>query len=316
MAKTAWLRCRLLEGKDLPAKDLTATVWKSLNPFWGEEITLLLPPGFHSLAIYVLDEDTIGKGGSTGRMGTGVAGPQQCPGRTMSSARCHSATSRSRPSRGVRGGTVGWGTAGPMLPPWGAHAVPSAGIASWLSLAPVSPDQEVQGEIHLELWVPEQGHLWVLCCHLIEARWGDGSSRGCHHHRVLFLVGRRRGGDGDSGGIGFVLPFPHSEGCSLHQVGDISGAKPHVTMPWGKCAAIPAWGQEHRSTRVCPQQNGWLSHHVVALWFQNLGKLRHCPGCPSGFGGADVRASVCERAQGHTRGDTHTRYTHTQLTDG
>nr|XP_026655064.1 rasGAP-activating-like protein 1 [Zonotrichia albicollis] len=75
MAKTAWLRCRVLEGKDSPAKDLsgsrdpyyvvkvvarTATVWKSLNPFWGEEITLLLPPGFHSLAIYVLDEDTIG----------------------------------------------------------------------------------------------------------------------------------------------------------------------------------------------------------------------------------------------------------------
>lgn len=38
----------------------TATVWKSLNPFWGEEITLLLPRGFHSLTIYVLDEDTIG----------------------------------------------------------------------------------------------------------------------------------------------------------------------------------------------------------------------------------------------------------------
>lgn len=38
----------------------TATVWKSLNPFWGEEITLLLPRGFHNLTIYVLDEDTIG----------------------------------------------------------------------------------------------------------------------------------------------------------------------------------------------------------------------------------------------------------------
>lgn len=38
----------------------TATVWKSLNPFWGEEYTLCLPRGFHSLAIYVLDEDTIG----------------------------------------------------------------------------------------------------------------------------------------------------------------------------------------------------------------------------------------------------------------
>uniref|UniRef100_A0A8C8RHE1 RAS protein activator like 1 n=1 Tax=Pelusios castaneus TaxID=367368 RepID=A0A8C8RHE1_9SAUR len=38
----------------------TATVWKNLNPFWGEEYTLHLPMGFHSLAFYVLDEDTIG----------------------------------------------------------------------------------------------------------------------------------------------------------------------------------------------------------------------------------------------------------------
>lgn len=38
----------------------TATVWKSLNPFWGEEYTLRLPHGFRSLAVYVLDEDTIG----------------------------------------------------------------------------------------------------------------------------------------------------------------------------------------------------------------------------------------------------------------
>jgi len=35
-------------------------VWRSLNPFWGEEFTLRLPGGFHSLTIYVLDEDTIG----------------------------------------------------------------------------------------------------------------------------------------------------------------------------------------------------------------------------------------------------------------
>ncbi|KFQ29295.1 RasGAP-activating-like 1, partial [Mesitornis unicolor] len=34
----------------------------------------------------------------------------------------------------------------------------------------VDPDQEVQGEIHLELRVPEQGHPRVLRCHLIEAR--------------------------------------------------------------------------------------------------------------------------------------------------
>ncbi|KAH0625437.1 hypothetical protein JD844_014954 [Phrynosoma platyrhinos] len=39
----------------------TATVWKNLNPFWGEEYTLHLPMGFHNLSFYVLDEDTIGR---------------------------------------------------------------------------------------------------------------------------------------------------------------------------------------------------------------------------------------------------------------
>lgn len=43
-----------------PVTGRTATVWKNLNPFWGEEYTLRLPRGFHSLAVYVLDEDTIG----------------------------------------------------------------------------------------------------------------------------------------------------------------------------------------------------------------------------------------------------------------
>ncbi|XP_034152125.1 rasGAP-activating-like protein 1 isoform X1 [Esox lucius] len=38
----------------------TATVWKNLNPFWGEEYTLHLPMGFHSISFYVMDEDTIG----------------------------------------------------------------------------------------------------------------------------------------------------------------------------------------------------------------------------------------------------------------
>uniref|UniRef100_A0A673MBL3 RAS protein activator like 1 n=1 Tax=Sinocyclocheilus rhinocerous TaxID=307959 RepID=A0A673MBL3_9TELE len=38
----------------------TATVWRNLNPFWGEEYTLHLPMGFHTLTFYVMDEDTIG----------------------------------------------------------------------------------------------------------------------------------------------------------------------------------------------------------------------------------------------------------------
>lgn len=38
----------------------TATVWRSLSPFWGEEYTVHLPLDFHHLAFYVLDEDTVG----------------------------------------------------------------------------------------------------------------------------------------------------------------------------------------------------------------------------------------------------------------
>ncbi|RMC06044.1 hypothetical protein DUI87_17589 [Hirundo rustica rustica] len=101
----------------------TATVWKSLNPFWGEEITLLLPRGFHSLTIYVLDEDTVGQDDVIGKVSPSH---QQI-----------------------------------LAEPWG--------VDRWLSLAPVIPDQEVQGEIHLELRVPERGHPRVLRCHLIEA---------------------------------------------------------------------------------------------------------------------------------------------------
>uniref|UniRef100_A0A673V5N4 RAS protein activator like 1 n=1 Tax=Suricata suricatta TaxID=37032 RepID=A0A673V5N4_SURSU len=39
---------------------VTATVWRSLSPFWGEEYTIHLPLDFHHLAFYVLDEDTVG----------------------------------------------------------------------------------------------------------------------------------------------------------------------------------------------------------------------------------------------------------------
>ncbi|OXB76460.1 UNVERIFIED_CONTAM: hypothetical protein H355_014175 [Colinus virginianus] len=143
MAKSTSLHCWLVEGKELPAKDVsgssdpycvvkvdnevvarTATVWRSLNPFWGEEFTLRLPSSFHSLTIYVLDEDTIGHDDVIGKV----------------------SLSRQQISAQPRG------------------------IDSWLSLAPVHPDQEVQGEIHLEVQVPEQGHPRVLRCRLIAAR--------------------------------------------------------------------------------------------------------------------------------------------------
>lgn len=71
-------------------------------------------------------------------------------------------------ARGARRGSGGPGGAVPM--PLVPTPSPSAGIDSWLSLAPVDPDEEVQGEIHLEVQVPEQGHPRVLRCHLIGAR--------------------------------------------------------------------------------------------------------------------------------------------------
>ncbi|XP_059105370.1 rasGAP-activating-like protein 1 isoform X4 [Peromyscus eremicus] len=79
MAKSGSLSIRVVEGRALPAKDVsgssdpyclvkvddevvarTATIWRSLSPFWGEEYTVHLPLDFHHLAFYVLDEDTVG----------------------------------------------------------------------------------------------------------------------------------------------------------------------------------------------------------------------------------------------------------------
>ncbi|NWH73988.1 RASL1 protein, partial [Piaya cayana] len=116
-------RTSVLAGVQPPLPSRTATVWKSLNPFWGEEYTLRLARDFHSLAVYVLDEDTIGQDDVIGKV----------------------SLSRQQISAEPRG------------------------VDSWLSLVPVDPDEEVQGEIHLELSVSEQNPR-ALCCHLIEAR--------------------------------------------------------------------------------------------------------------------------------------------------
>ncbi|XP_059978563.1 ras GTPase-activating protein 4B isoform X4 [Lagenorhynchus albirostris] len=78
MAKRSSLFIRIVEGKNLPAKDITgssdpycivkvdhepiirtATVWKTLCPFWGEEYQVHLLPTFHSVAFYVMDEDAL-----------------------------------------------------------------------------------------------------------------------------------------------------------------------------------------------------------------------------------------------------------------
>ncbi|NXE99612.1 RASL1 protein, partial [Menura novaehollandiae] len=129
----------------------TATVWKSLNPFWGEEITLRLPRGFHSLAVYVLDEDTIGQDDVIGKVSLSHQQISAVP-------------------RGEWGARRGGGQRDLSKHHGVPTLSPSAGVDSWLSLAPVNPDEEVQGEIHLELRVPERGHPRMLRCHLIEAR--------------------------------------------------------------------------------------------------------------------------------------------------
>ncbi|XP_073071262.1 ras GTPase-activating protein 4B isoform X4 [Manis javanica] len=78
MARRSSLSIRIVEGKNLPAKDITgssdpyclvkvdnepvirtATVWKTLCPFWGEEYQVHLPPTFHTVAFYVMDEDAL-----------------------------------------------------------------------------------------------------------------------------------------------------------------------------------------------------------------------------------------------------------------
>ncbi|XP_011477705.1 rasGAP-activating-like protein 1 isoform X1 [Oryzias latipes] len=143
MAKNTSLYFRIVEGRNLPAKDVsgtsdpycivkvdnevvarTATVWKNLNPFWGEEYTLHLPMGFHSLSFLIMDEDTIGHDDVIGKI-------------TLSKE---------------------------------AIGSQAKGIDSWLNLTTVDPDEDVQGEIHLSLQLPEGTKKTILRCQVIEAR--------------------------------------------------------------------------------------------------------------------------------------------------
>ncbi|XP_029115564.1 rasGAP-activating-like protein 1 [Scleropages formosus] len=143
MAKNTSLYFRIVEGRNLPAKDVsgtsdpycivkvdnevvarTATVWKNLNPFWGEEFTLHLPMGFHTLSFYVMDEDTISHDDVIGKISLSKE----------------------------------------------AIASQSKGLDSWLNLRRVDPDEEVQGEIHLELELQRDPLRTTLRCHVIEAR--------------------------------------------------------------------------------------------------------------------------------------------------
>uniref|UniRef100_A0A3Q1C0V1 RAS protein activator like 1 n=1 Tax=Amphiprion ocellaris TaxID=80972 RepID=A0A3Q1C0V1_AMPOC len=143
MARNTSLYFRIVEGRNLPAKDVsgtsdpycivkvdnevvarTATVWKNLNPFWGEEYTLHLPMGFHSLSFHVMDEDTIGHDDVIGKI------------------------------------TLSKDTIGSQ----------AKGLDSWLNLTRVDPDEEVQGEIHLSLALLKDAEKFSLRCQVIEAR--------------------------------------------------------------------------------------------------------------------------------------------------
>ncbi|KAM4575780.1 rasGAP-activating-like protein 1 isoform 3-T3 [Odontesthes bonariensis] len=143
MSKNTSLYFRIVEGRNLPAKDVsgtsdpycivkvdnevvarTATVWKNLNPFWGEEYTLHLPMGFHSLSFQVMDEDTIGHDDVIGKI-------------TLSKE---------------------------------AIGSQARGLDSWLNLTRVDPDEEVQGEIHLSLELLKGTKKISLRCRVIEAR--------------------------------------------------------------------------------------------------------------------------------------------------
>ncbi|XP_045056728.1 rasGAP-activating-like protein 1 isoform X2 [Desmodus rotundus] len=143
MAKSSSLNVRVVEGRALPAKDVsgssdpycivkvddevvarTATVWRSLSPFWGEEYTVHLPLDFHHLAFYVLDEDTVGHDDIIGKI------------------------SLSRE----------------------AIAADPRGIDSWINLSRVDPDAEVQGEIYLAVQMQEDAQGRCLRCHVLKAR--------------------------------------------------------------------------------------------------------------------------------------------------
>ncbi|XP_010617260.1 ras GTPase-activating protein 4 isoform X4 [Fukomys damarensis] len=143
MAKRSSLSIRIVEGKNLPAKDITgssdpycivkvdsepiirtATVWKTLCPFWGEEYQVHLPPTFHAVAFYVMDEDALSRDDVIGKV---------CLTRdTLAS-----------------------------LP---------KGFTGWAHLTEVDPDEEVQGEIHLRLELLPGAGACRLRCSVLEAR--------------------------------------------------------------------------------------------------------------------------------------------------
>uniref|UniRef100_A0A8C1PG21 RAS p21 protein activator 4 n=1 Tax=Cyprinus carpio TaxID=7962 RepID=A0A8C1PG21_CYPCA len=103
----------------------TATIWKTLSPFWGEEYTVHLPPYFRTVSFYVLDEDSLSRDDVIGKVSI----------------------------------TKEVLTAKPQ------------GVDGWMNLTEIDPDEEVQGEIHLQISVLGDGDIpRKLCCQVLEAR--------------------------------------------------------------------------------------------------------------------------------------------------
>ncbi|XP_058020336.1 ras GTPase-activating protein 4-like isoform X1 [Ahaetulla prasina] len=143
MAKRSSLFIRIVEGKNLPAKDITgssdpycivkidnetiirtATVWKTLFPFWGEEYEVHLSPSFRCVSFYVMDEDALSRDDVIGK----VCIPQS------------------------------------LL------AEHPKGYSGWLNLTEIDPDEEVQGEIHLQIEIVGNGAARKLRCVVFDAR--------------------------------------------------------------------------------------------------------------------------------------------------
>nr|XP_028563771.1 ras GTPase-activating protein 4B isoform X2 [Podarcis muralis] len=143
MAKRSSLFIRIVEGKNLPAKDITgssdpycivkidneaiirtATVWKTLFPFWGEEYEVHLPPTFHCVSFYVLDEDALSRDDVIGKV-------------------CITQSLLAEHPKGYNG---------------------------WLNLTEIDPDEEVQGEIHLQIEIVDSGAVRKLRCTVFDAR--------------------------------------------------------------------------------------------------------------------------------------------------
>uniref|UniRef100_A0A4X2JWN8 RAS p21 protein activator 4 n=1 Tax=Vombatus ursinus TaxID=29139 RepID=A0A4X2JWN8_VOMUR len=143
MAKRSSLSIRIVEGRNLPAKDITgssdpycivkidnepiirtATVWKTLSPFWGEEYKVHLPPTFHSVSFYVMDEDALSRDDVIGKV---------CLTRDV-------------------------------------LAEHPKGYSGWLHLKEIDPDEEVQGEIHLQMEIVRGQGPQKLRCTVFEAR--------------------------------------------------------------------------------------------------------------------------------------------------